>query len=159
MEEKQFRAYFQLLTTLAEQLEHLTDLTRLKAKAAQNDDLLALDEVLRQEQAAALNFRGLEQRRQKQTVELGIAELALSQLPECCPASLQPEAQGLVENLTARYRTYRSVAEDTRVILEKNLREVEQILEQAGVPSEESTPGYTAPPPETPPNMKTDFRA
>lgn len=159
MEEKQFRAYFQLLNNLRQQLEHLTDLTRLKAKAAQNDDLLALDEVLRQEQAAALNFRGLEQRRQKQTADLGIAELALSQLPECCPPALREEALQTAEALTAQYRTYRSVAEDTRVILERNLHEVERTLEQAGVKPEEGTPGYAAPQPETPPNMKTDFRA
>ena len=159
MEEKQFRAYFQLLDNLRQQLAHLTDLTRLKAKAAQNDDLLALDEVLRQEQAAALNFRGLEQRRQKQTAELGIAELALSQLVDCCPPALQEEARQASENLTAQYRTYRSVAEDTRAILERNLHEVERTLEQAGVHPEEGTPGYREAQPETPPNMKTDFRA
>lgn len=159
MEEKQFRAYFQLLDNLREQLAHLTDLTRLKAKAAENDDLLALDEVLRQEQAAALNFRGLEQRRQKQTEALGIAQLALSQLTECCPPALQEEARKAAEALTAQYRTYRSVAEDTRAILERNLHEVEQTLEQAGVKPEEGIPGYAEPQPETPPNMKTDFRA
>lgn len=157
--EKLFRAYLQLLASLREQLEHLTDLTRLKAKAAQNDDLLALDEVLRQEQAAALNFRGLEQRRQKQTAELGIADLALSELPACCPESLRAEAQKAVDDLTAQYRTYRSVAEDTRAILEHNLQEVEQTLAQAGVPPDAGGPGYMPPVSETPPNMKTDFRA
>lgn len=157
--EKLFRAYFQLLNTLAEQLEHLTNLTRLKATAAQNDDLLALDEVLRQEQAAALNFRGLEQHRQRQTAELGISELALNQLPECCPEPLQAEARQVVEHLSSCYRTYRSVAEDTRVILERNLHEVEQILEHAGVSPNTGGPGYAPPDSETPPNMKTDFRA
>lgn len=156
--EELFRAYLELLDSLREQLAHLSDLTRLKTAAVQNDDLLALDEVLKQEQASALTFRGLELKREKQMAELGVSDLALSELPGCCPAAMQEEAQQVVDALQSQYRTYRSVAETARNTLETSLREIDQVLERAGaVPS--AGPGYAPPEAETPPTMKTDFRA
>lgn len=152
------RTYLHLLDSLREQLAHLCDLTRLKTTAAQNDDLLALNEVLRQEQASTLAFRGLEQKREKQVAELGIGHLALSELPACFPAAMQEEARQTVAALQAQYQTYRSVAEEARRTLEHHLREIEQILEEAGV-TPTTGPGYTPPDTDTPPSMKTDFRA
>ena len=58
----QFEEYIALLETLKEELDRLAALARKKNEAVCGDDLMALDGVMRQEQAIALRFRGLEQK-------------------------------------------------------------------------------------------------
>ena len=60
-----YQAYLSLLRSLGESLEQLSALARKKAAAANADDLMALDEIMKQEQAMTLAFRGMEQTREK----------------------------------------------------------------------------------------------
>ncbi|MCI8909232.1 MAG: flagellar protein FlgN [Oscillibacter sp.] len=154
----QYRSYLDLLEALREKLAELSDLARLKTAVVRNDDLLALDEVLRQEQAITLSFRGLDQKREKLLGELGASDLPLASLPDCYPAAMQAEARQVVAALQEQFRAYRTEADAARSTLEGHLHEVEKILEEAGA-TPPSGPGYTPPETEPPPNMKTDFRA
>lgn len=158
--DEMYRAYLELLESLRENLAQLTELAQLKMAAAHHDDLLALNEVLRQEQASSLTFRGLELKREKQMTALGIHDLALSELPECFPEALRAEAQKTVDALHGAYRSYRAAAEEARRALEHEIQEIDQHLRSLGVdPEEEGNVGYAARQAETPPSMKTDFRA
>lgn len=154
----QYRSYLDLLEALREKLAELSDLARPKTAVVRNDDLLALDEVLRQEQAITLSFRGLDQKREKLLGELGASDLPLASLPDCYPAAMQAEARQVVAALQEQFRAYRTEADAARSTLEGHLHEVEKILEEAGA-TPPSGPGYTPPETEPPPNMKTDFRA
>ena len=154
----QYRSYLDLLEALREKLAELSDLARLKTAVVRNDDLLALDEVLRQEQAITLSFRGLDQKREKLLGELGASDLPLASLPDCYPAAMQAEARQVVAALQEQFRAYRTEADAARSTLEGHLHEVEKILEEAGA-TPPSGPGYTPPETEPPPNMKTDVRA
>ena len=155
-----YRSYLDLLVSFQENLAQLTDLARVKVLVVQNDDLLALDELLKQEQAISLSFRGLDLKREKMLAEMGAADLPLSSLPQIYPAAMQAEAQEAVEQLQEQFHTYRHEADKARGTLEGNIRRVEKILEELGVdPAEPGGPGYASPESETPPNMKTDFRA
>lgn len=158
--DEMYRAYLELLDSLRENLVQLTELAQLKTAAAHHDDLLALNEVLRQEQASSLTFRGLELKREKQMTELGVHDLALSELPGCFPESLREEARQTVDALHGAYRAYRAAAEEARKALEHEIQEIDQHLRHLGVdPEAESGAGYAAPQADTPPSMKTDFRA
>ena len=63
--ETHYPGYLALLEELRGSLDQLTGLAKEKIAAVLKDDLLALDEVLKQEQALSLSLRGLEQRRLK----------------------------------------------------------------------------------------------
>ena len=158
--EELFRSYLNFLRSMTRGLETLTDLNGKKLAAAQTDDLMVLNELLNQEQAQALNFRGLERERDKLLPQLGLVGVPLPKVPGRFPPALQAEAQEAVETLRAQYVAYRKASAKTRVILEKNLQEVDLALAEMGAPPAESGPGYqkeagSAPPPP----MKTDFRA
>lgn len=158
--DEMYRAYLELLESLRENLAHLTELAQLKMAAAHHDDLMALNEVLRQEQASSLTFRGLELKREKQMTELGVSDLALSELPGCFPEALRGEAEKTVEALQGAYRSYRAAAEEARRALEHEIQEIDQQLKRLGVdPEQPGGAGYTGAAIETPPSMKTDFRA
>ena len=154
----QFQAYLKLLDSLREGVEQLEQLAHEKTEAVRNDDLMALDAVLRQEQAIALSFRGIEQKRIKLLSDLGMGDVPLSQLPGHFPPSMQMEARKSVEALQTQFKLYKSSAKIARNTLESNLHEIEKVLAALGATPAEG-PGYQPPEVQPPKSMKTDFRA
>lgn len=157
--EAQFRAYFGVLRELSGTLDRLTPLAQQKAEAVRADDLIALDEVLKQEQALGLNLRGLELKRQKLVPQLGLDNVPLSELPQRCPPQLAAEARKTADALRQSYETYRGYSNVARNTLELNLHQIDKALIEAGVDPKLASQGYEAPPMEPPKKMKTDFRA
>lgn len=156
-----YQSYLALLQSLTESLDQLSVLARKKADAANGDDLMALDEVMKQEQAMTLAFRGMEQTREKLLEQMGCGSVPLSHLAERFPPEMQGRAREAAATLQKHYQSYRKEADAARLVLERHLREVDTIItEMGGAPEVESGPGYVPPPPpDTPPSMKTDFRA
>ena len=157
-----FQDYLKLLREVGSLLEKLAALDEQKAAAVKQDDLLALDEVLKQEQALGLSLRGMELRRQKLLPQLGLEGSTLSDLPSKCPPELELEARETMRSLQNSYKIYRSCADLARNILELNLHQIEKfVLAAGGDPKDlDASVGYAAPRGAEPPrNMKTDFRA
>jgi len=124
------QSYLDLLAELSGSLDRLSQLARDKAAAIQADDLIALDEVLKQEQAMTLNLR-----------------------------ELAPRARSVSETLRESYTAYRSCADMARTLLELNLHQLEKVITAAGVDPAVAAAGYEPPGVEPPKKMKTDFRA
>lgn len=158
-----YRSYLNFLRSMCRGLENLTELNVKKLAAAQKDDLMGLNELLNQEQAQALNFRGLELTRDKLLPQLGLESVPMSEIPGRFPPAMQGEARQAVAELKDRYAAYRQAAGKTRTLLEQNLHEVENIIVQLGGPPAGGPggPGYGREPESSapPPSMKTDFRA
>ena len=91
--EEIYRSYLGFLNSMSRGLESLTGLNEKKLAAAQADDLTVLNELLNQEQAQALNFRGLELARDKLLAQLGLAGVPLSKVPGRFPPAMQPGRQ------------------------------------------------------------------
>lgn len=151
-------SYLSLLGEISGNLEQLAALAREKAAAVRKDDLLALDQVLNQEQAMSLTFRGLEQKRLKLLKDLGWEQVPLSGLAEQYPIELRPQARQAVENLRTNYELYRAAAQAARNSLERTLRELDKLVAGMGGGQLEGA-GYSPPDVQPPSNMKTDFRA
>ncbi len=156
--EDRFRSYLTILESVSSDLEQLTDLARRKTELVKRDDLLALDDVLNQEQALALAFRGFEQKRETLLRELGLAEVPLSCMAGHFPGAMRAEAEQVITTLQQRYRTYQDCAGQARSLLEHSLREIEVTLARMGAEPMDG-PGYTAREVSPPPSMKTDFHA
>lgn len=148
-----FLSYLDLLRELGTNLDQLSQLAQDKIASVKDNDLMGLDDVLKQEQAMTLNLRGLELRRQKLVDQLSLHNVALSNLSGQYPEGLKSEAKVTVEQLQRSYQLYRSYADQARTTLEVNLHELEKAIEDAGgVPA----PTGEVEPPRT---MKSDFRA
>ncbi len=152
-------SYLDLLRELTGSLDRLSQLAQEKTAAVRADDLIALDGVLKQEQAMALNLRGLELRRLKLVAQLGLEGVPLSGLPGRYPAHLQDEAYRVADELRRSSTIYRSYADQARNSLELSLHQIEKIITAAGVDPKLAAAGYESPNVEPPKNMKTDFRA
>lgn len=156
--EEHYASYLTLLDDLRGSLDQLTGLARKKTEAVRRDDLMALDEVIKQEQALALSLRGLEQKRLKLLTQLGLDGVPLSGLAARYPAQLQPQATQTVNALKRSYESYRTASQAARSTLELNLHELERIIAAQGGDIAQGA-GYTPPDAQPPKNMKTDFRA
>ena len=153
------QSYLDLLAELSGSLDRLSQLARDKAAAIQADDLIALDEVLKQEQAMTLNLRGLELRRLKLVGQLGLEHVPMAGLEDHCPPELAPRARSVSETLRESYTADRSCADMARTLLELNLHQLEKVITAAGVDPAVAAAGYGPPGVEPPKKMKTDFRA
>ncbi len=157
-----YRSYVSFLYSLSQGLESLTELAEKKYAAAQTDDLMTINELLNQEQAQSLNFRGLELTRDKLLPKLGLAGVPLSKVPDHCPPDAREEVRQAVETLQGRYRAYQAASGKARTLMEQTLHEIETaIVDMGGPPAAERTgAGYRKETgAEPPPSMKTDFRA
>ena len=152
-------SYLSLLRDLRGTLDQLSELAQKKTAAVRADDLIALDEVLKQEQAMALNLRGLELRRQKLVPQLGLEGTDLSHLTRNFPEHLHDQAKEVADALHESYTNYRSHAGQARESLELNLHQVEKVIAASGVDPKLAATGYETPNVEPPKKMKTDFRA
>jgi G:T/U-mismatch repair DNA glycosylase len=153
-----YKAYLELLDALSADLEQLSQLERQKTDAVRRDDLEALNEALNREQALALAFRGMEQKRARLLKEMDLRSTSLSSLPGQYPPEMRASARRSVESLQDQYRVYRGCSEVARNTLECTLHEIEKAISSMGG-SAVNGPGYATPDVELPRAMKTDFRA
>lgn len=158
MEQQPYLDYLALLDELRTSLDRLSELARQKTDAVRRDDLMALDEALKQEQAMSLSLRGQEIKRLKLLSQLGLDGSNLSRLEALYPPALRFQAKQTVDALRQSYEVYRCTAGVARSTLECSLHELEKFVSAHGGGTVES-PGYTSPGVEPPKTMKTDFRA
>ena len=151
-----FRSYLELLQSILSNLSQLTKLVHRKIEVAQTDDLEALDEILNEEQALALAFRGLEQKRLNLLRELDLSEVPLAQLSAHFPPEMEEAVRQTAAELMEQYRTYHDGAQTARGILEPNLREVDRVLAVLNA-DPAGNPGHVTQTPSSP-SAKADFR-
>ena len=151
-----FRSYLELLQSILSNLSQLTKLVHRKIEVAQMDDLEALDEILNEEQALALAFRGLEQKRLNLLRELDLSEVPLAQLAAHFPPEMEEAVRQTAAELMEQYRTYHNGAQTARGILEHNLREVDRVLAVLNA-DPAGNPGHVTQTPSSP-SAKADFR-
>ena len=125
-----FLPYLQLLRELAGKLDQLGQYAQEKITAVGNDDLMALDEVMKQEQAISLSLRSFDIRREKMLAGLGLEGVNLSGLPDRAPQELRLEVKAAAERLRQQYSVFQAASEVARNTLECNLRAIEQLQAQ-----------------------------
>lgn len=147
-----------LFDELSELLAQLAELGRKKIEVVNQDDLLALNDIMKQEQVHALKARGLENTRQQLSERFGLQGVSLDDTPGKFPPELRKRANETVDRLHREYQMYSAASVTARNILEANMHEIEKFLADAGV-DPVSGPGYDPGTIEPPSKMKTDFRA
>lgn len=157
--ENLYGEYIDLLMEIKGCVEQLSDLARRKIEAVRNDDLVELNEVMKQEQAMALAIRGHENRRGEMLSRMGLSDVPLSGLPAHYPEDIRYRAKETADDLIRQFEVFRGVSDAARTTIECNLHEVEKLIEEAGGEVPSNVVGYGAPNIEPPPPMKTDFRA
>lgn len=158
METFDYRDYFTFLRELTKTLAHLTEVEQKKTSAVRQDDLDALNECMKQEQALSLTLRGYDQKRQAALAHLNLEGVSLSSLVAHVPEAYRMEAKEVSEELRRQYELLKGVSEVAQTTLECNLHQIELTLAELGK-GKETGPLYQGLDPELPQPMRTDFRA
>lgn len=130
-------AYIAFLGQLSDTLDQLTAIEKEKTDAVRRDDLNALNECMKREQAQSLTLRAMDQKRTKLLSELGLEKTTLADFAANCPPELRGKARAATEKLRGSYAVYRSTSDLARHTLERNLREIDAFLAEKG----EEAPG------------------
>lgn len=124
--------YIAFLGQLSDTLDQLTAIEKEKTDAVRRDDLNALNDCMKREQATSLTLRAMDQKRMKLLKELGLERITLADFAANCPEELRSEARTATEKLRGSYAVYRSSADLARHTLERNLREIDAFLAENG---------------------------
>ena len=127
-----FEQFFKFLDELGQLLEQLTALTKEKTEAVHRDDLGAVNDCMKREQALSLSLRSMDVKREKMLAELGMTGVPLSGLAAHCPVEFRLEARQVEEDLRNRLAIYRSAANVARATLEISLHQIEQMIDEEG---------------------------
>ena len=123
-----YREYFAFMEQLGGTLEKLTELAKEKTVAVRRDDLLAVDDCMKREQALGLSLRAMDKKRDKLLAAIGLENVTLSGLAQHCPEELRQEARAAADKLRERYGLYRSASDVARTTLECNLHQIERMM-------------------------------
>ena len=123
-----YREYFRYMEQLGGTLDQLSELAREKTAAVRRDDLLAVNECMKREQALSLSLRALDRKRETLLAGMGLRDLKFSEFARHCPEELRQEAKAAAEKLGKQYALYRSAADVARTTLECNLHQIEKLL-------------------------------
>ena len=122
------KAYIAFLGQLSDTLDQLTAIEKEKTDVVRRDDLAALNECMKREQAMSLTLRSMDQKRMKLLKELGLETVTLADFAAHCPEELRPDARAATEKLRNSYAIYRSAAGLSRHTLERSLRQIDAYL-------------------------------
>ena len=123
-----YREYFAFMEQLGRLLDRLTELAKEKTAAVRRDDLLAVDNCMKQEQALSLSLRAMDKKREALLADMGLQDVSLSELAQNYPEELRHEAREAAETLRTRYELYRSASDVARTTLECTLHQIEKLL-------------------------------
>ena len=147
----EMQEYLTFLSDLRQALDRLTQLEQQKIQAVQAGNLDELDQCMKQEQAAALDLRGREQRREALLKQLGLEGTPLRDLPLHCSASEKQQASEISQQVLRSYKVLASAQQTARTLMESNLRHIQKELEHREANPQPQT--------SVPRKPQTDFRA
>lgn len=117
-------------------LDKLSALQIEKLNAAKQKDLKLLDDCMKREQAFSMTLRGYEQKRKRILSDLQLTNIPLMQLPSHVPAELSAEFSKLTESLHRSHEIFVSSQNTVRTVLERDLKQIEQVLKERGLDPE-----------------------
>lgn len=138
-----FSDYLAFLRQLIPILEQLTAVEQRKLAAVQADDLPAVNDCMKEEQALSMTLRGLEQKRARLRAELSLPEMRLRELPQHCPPELAAETAQVVDAVLGKSQVLSSAQKAARTVMETRLHRIDKALRRHGLAEEDNL----APPP------------
>ena len=142
--------YLSFLSELHQSLDSLAALEQRKIAAVQAGNLDELDQCMKEEQAAALDLRGREQKRSALLKQLGLETVPLRELPSHCPPQYKAQAAEITQQVLRSYQVLSSAQTAARTLMESNLRHIQQELDRRETAHPAKAPAAQKP--------QTDFR-
>lgn len=122
--------FAELLRQFVELFDRMTPLEQEKLDVVKRNQVSALEEIIKREQAEVMALRGLDQKRECLQKELGFEGMSFQEILERLPKEQQPEFQELFDILGSRVKEFQSVTESSKVMMEVNLHAINKMAAQ-----------------------------
>ncbi len=127
-----FTAFSKIIEEYIALFDHLIPIEQEKLDAAVKNRVTFVEDCMHKEQAAVLQLRGLEQKREAQQKILGMEGYTFRQILEHAPQEAAAILSPLFDQLAERVRTFQSISGSARDIIEVNLHVIQSALAAEG---------------------------
>lgn len=127
-----FTAFTKVIEEFITLFEHLISIEQEKLDAAVKNRVTFVEDCMHKEQAAVLQLRGLEQKRETEQKHLGMEGFTFRQILEEAPAETAASLKPLFDQLSERVAAFRSVSDSAKNIIEVNLHMIQSALAAEG---------------------------
>ncbi len=122
-------AFEKVIQQMIELFDRMIPLEQSKLEAVSKNKIAVLEDIIKKEQAEIMSLRGLDQKRERTQEELGWKDLTFQQILK----EEQSKLQELFDELAGRVKTFQSVTESSKTMMEVNLHAINQVIaQQAG---------------------------
>lgn len=126
-----YTSFIELIKEFILLFDMLISVEQKKLDAAIENKVSFVEECLNKEQAAVLQLRGLEKRREAEQKKLGMENFTFRQILAEVPAETASVLQPLFDQLSGQVRTFQSVSDSAKDIIEVNLHKIQSSLASA----------------------------
>ncbi len=122
-----FSNFIKLIEDYIVLFDNLIPIEQEKLDAAVKNQVTFIEDCMHKEQAAVLQLRGLEQKREAEQKRLGMDNYTFKEILAHAPeeaAALEP----LFDRLSERVRSFRSISDSAKDIIEVNLHVIQSAL-------------------------------
>lgn len=127
-----FTAFTKIIEELIALFDHLIPIEQEKLDAAVKNRVTFVEDCMHKEQAAVLQLRGLEQKREAEQTRLGMEGYTFRQILEHVSEETANVLNPLFDQLAERVRTFQSINNSARDIIEVNLHVIQAALAAEG---------------------------
>jgi Fe-S oxidoreductase len=121
-----------LMSEYNELLDGLLQIESEKIKSIAADELDAVGQCMRKEEAEMLRIKGIDSRREKLLKEMGFEGMTFGQVTEASAAVQKKELQPLYTQMKEKTERLQALAASTKNMLESKLIKAEAVMQTAG---------------------------
>lgn len=120
----------ELTVEIIEFLEKLAEVQQKKLNAVHDNDLVVLDECMKQEQAAVMKSKSLDRKREALLSELGFSGLSYKQILENISEEKKAVAEPLFQKLRGAVLNFNELNNQIKISIEVNLHSISNTLDK-----------------------------
>ncbi len=133
--------FFNIVLSLIELLEHLLPIEKDKLKAVTSNNLDALNNCMKNEQAHVLKLKGLDKKREQIQADLGYEKLTFKEILDRLPSDQKEEGKRLFTALQGATSQFNEVNDSIKTALDVNMHLISTTLSKLGInPDTKQTP-------------------
>lgn len=121
---------FQILEDFIQFFDDFNLVEKQKLEAAVKNDILAIEEIMKKEQADILRFRGMDKKREEIQKALSWGGLTYKEIIPKLEGEAREKAENLYSRLNASVKIYRNTFDSARSVIQTNLHTVDKTIRE-----------------------------
>lgn len=137
--------FIALIKDYIELFDTLIDVEQEKLDAVTTDDIIKVEESIKQEQAVILRLKGLEHRRELAQTSMDMKDLTFREILEQAPEDVSTAMNPVFQELIRKVRTFQSINDNAKDAIHVKLHHIQSMLNPSSEGKTYSSSGTDSP--------------